>query len=226
MRATVHNLMKPAKQPFLPGFSRRPARRERGVALLEVLASIAVLALGVLGILVMQIRTLADTQTSVRRAQAVRLIEDLSERLHANPNTLNANVLANYVIAWGPAADPGACAADPGCAPKDLAADQIRAWKQNVAQNLPSGDAMTFLAPSGTQLGVLVSWRQNERSLETDYVDAFNSTTSVSNTDVKCQEGRTCHLQFISATGRCSADALSDASFCPSGVASLPATAQ
>src|SRR2546429_3388547 len=32
-----------------------------------------------------QMRTLTDTQTTVRRAQAIRLIEDLGERMKVNP---------------------------------------------------------------------------------------------------------------------------------------------
>ena len=31
-------------------------------------------------------RTLADTSTSLRRAQAIRLIEDLGERMRTNPS--------------------------------------------------------------------------------------------------------------------------------------------
>ena len=53
-------------------------RHQRGITLIESLAAIVVMALGVLGILGVQMRTLADSQTSVRRAQAVRLIEKLN----------------------------------------------------------------------------------------------------------------------------------------------------
>ena len=53
---------------------------QRGISLIESLVAIVVMALGILGILGVQMRTLADTQSGVRRAQAIRLIEDLSER--------------------------------------------------------------------------------------------------------------------------------------------------
>lgn len=46
------------------------------------------MALGILGILGVQMRTLTDTQTAVRRAQAIRLIEDLGERMKVSPNAL------------------------------------------------------------------------------------------------------------------------------------------
>jgi len=207
-------------------------RRQRGITLLEVLASIVVLALGLLGILGVQMRTLADTQTSVRRAQAIRLIEDLSERIRANPNALPTGVLSQYLVSWDDADDPGDCdTAASGCASANLASQQIKAWKQSVKNNLPGGNAMTFIPPtSQQQLGVLVSWRQNERDAAADYTGVFSGTataTATDATDANCQEGRTCHLQFISVTGRCPVDASSGASlvFCSAGIATLPAVA-
>jgi type IV pilus assembly protein PilV len=62
-----------------------PTRRQRGISLIESLIAIVVTALGILGILGVQMRTLSDTSTTVRRAQAIRLIEDLGERMRVNP---------------------------------------------------------------------------------------------------------------------------------------------
>ncbi len=74
-------------------------RLQRGISLIESMVAIVVMALGILGILGVQMRTLADTQTGVRRAQAIRLIEDLSERMKVNPNALGS--LGNYTTGWG-----------------------------------------------------------------------------------------------------------------------------
>jgi type IV pilus assembly protein PilV len=63
------------------------AKKQLGITLLESLIAIVVAALGILGILGVQMRTLTDTQTSMR-TQAIRLIEDLSERMKVNPNAL------------------------------------------------------------------------------------------------------------------------------------------
>ena len=60
---------------------------QRGITLIESLVAIVVMALGILGILGIQMRTLSDTQNGVRRAQAIRLIENLSERKKVNPNS-------------------------------------------------------------------------------------------------------------------------------------------
>ena len=68
----------------------KPAERrnQRGLTMIESLVAIVVAALGILGILGTQMRTLTDTQTTVRRAQAIRLIEDLGERMKVNPSVL------------------------------------------------------------------------------------------------------------------------------------------
>jgi type IV pilus assembly protein PilV len=76
----------------------RQIGKQRGITLLESLIAIVVAALGILGILGVQMRTLTDTQTSMRRAQAIRLIEDLSERMKVNPNALSG--INTYVTGW------------------------------------------------------------------------------------------------------------------------------
>ena len=78
---------------------KKPNKSQRGITLLESLIAIVVMALGILGIVGVQMRTLADTQTTVRRAQAIRLIEDLSERMKVNPNSLAD--ISGYVTDWG-----------------------------------------------------------------------------------------------------------------------------
>lgn len=72
---------------------------QRGISLIESLVAIVIAALGILGVLGVQMRTMSDTSTTVRRAQAIRLIEDLGERLKTNPNALSN--IASYTSAFG-----------------------------------------------------------------------------------------------------------------------------
>ena len=71
---------------------------QQGITLLESLIAIIVIALGVLGILGIQMRTLNNTQNSLYRTQAIRLIDDLSERIAANPNALLNIEIYNYKL--------------------------------------------------------------------------------------------------------------------------------
>ena len=190
------------------------SRLQRGMSLLESLVAIVVMALGILGILGVQMRTLTDTQTSVRRAQAIRLIEDLSERMKVNPNALgNIN---NYTGGWTTTPPTAAaaknCASVP-CSHGELATYDLAEWKRAVERTLPLGNANIFLAQGETedenrrQLGVMISWRENERNIADNadrakYKDAI-STGSGGGTGATCPDDRTCHLQYLPVPARC-----------------------
>ena len=206
-------------------------QNQRGITLVESLVAIVVAALGILGILGVQMRTLADTQTTVRRAQAIRLIEDLGERLRVTPNA-QADINA-YPSAFANEPVPGSCASN--CTPSQLAAYNVASWKQAVKNNLPLGQASIFLAPgegaganpNRRQLGVMISWRENERDNSSAYKDdidaskvrANDGVTLTDGTDAAnaCPADRTCHLQYLPVAARC-APYFADASvqyFCP-----------
>ncbi len=193
------------------GAGKAPAR---GITLIESLVAIVVVALGILGILGVQLRNLTDTQTTVRRAQAVRLIEDLSERMKVNPNALKH--LANYVSGFDDLPTPGSCAT--ACSAAEQASYDLAVWKQTVASSLPLGKASVFVPPAesalstgqGRQLGVMIAWRENERVAKvsadddkdaTSYRGAINASLGAG--DLMCPDGHTCHLQYLSVSARC-----------------------
>lgn len=200
------------------------ASRQRGISLIESLVAIVVMALGIMGILGVQMRTLSDTSTSVRRAQAVRLIEDLGERMKTNPSAL-AN-LNTYVSNFAATPSVGSCAT--GCSPALLAAYDLAVWKRTVRENLPLGKASIFLAPGEAdgnrrQLGVMIAWRENEivstathtpaevdvykKDIDATKVRAADGTLSAGGgtdtTTNACPADHTCHLQYIPVSSRC-----------------------
>lgn len=177
---------------------------QRGVSLIESLVAIVVTALGILGILGVQMRTLADTQTGVRRAQAIRLIEDLSEHTKVNPNALsNFN---SYLLAWSTPPAVAVNCKTTACTSEQLALYDLAQWRQSVANSLPNGDATIFSVPdekvagNNRQLGVMISWRENEKNSETG---AIFKITNAETGGPKCPDDRICHLQYIQLTARC-----------------------
>ena len=191
-----------------------PQRRQRGISLIESLIAIVVTALGILGILGVQMRTLSDTSTTVRRAQAIRLIEDLSERMRANPNAM-VN-LGSYVSNFATNPAVGSCAS--GCDHAALAAYDLAVWKQAVRNSLPLGQAEIFIPPAEAgvaaaqrrQLGVMIAWRENEKDNSAAYkndIDATkvrdNSGTLTDGATLACPADRICHLQYIPVPARC-----------------------
>lgn len=190
-------------------------QRQRGVTLIESLVAIVVTALGILGILGVQMRTLTDTSTTVRRAQAIRLIEDLGERMRTNPNAM-AN-LENYVSAFNDAPSVGSCTS--GCEHTALAAYDLAVWKRAVRDTLPLGRAEIFIATAEAavtpgqkrQLGIMIAWRENERDTSAAYKDDINATkvrdsatgTLVDGATLACPANLICHLQYIPVSARC-----------------------
>jgi type IV pilus assembly protein PilV len=166
---------------------------QRGITLIESLAALMILSLAVLGLLAVQVRVLAQTQTSVRRGQAVRLIEDFAERIKSNPG--GAAQLPRYVADWDtmPAA-PADCRQRP-CLPDDLAQWDLATWKRNLATALPLGKATVFAAPGGRQLGVVIGWRANEGAGGAAPGAVLN--TDISQTGITCPEGLICHLAYV-----------------------------
>lgn len=169
------------------------SNNQQGSTLLEALISIVVLALGALALLGLQLRTLAESQTSVSRSQAVRLIEDLGERIKANPGTFAQR--ANYIVGFGapPAAATDCSSAN--CTPVQLAAWDVNRWKISVANTMPAGDASVFqLASDPAQLGVVVAWRANEKDNSADYLTVQSLGQTI---PVACPAQRICHLVFV-----------------------------
>ena len=191
-------------------------KHQRGITLIESLVAIVIAALGILGILGVQMRTLTDTQTTVRRAQAIRLIEDLSERMKVSPNALLS--IKEYESGYSnngsdlTVTDCGSAT----CTPAEQAKYDLKQWKTTVEQTLPSGQASIFLAPGETadtnrrQLGVIIAWRENERAgTKTDDIDASKfraadgSITAGTDTTNACPADKTCHLQYLTVAARC-----------------------
>ncbi len=192
---------------------------QRGVSLIESLVAIVVMSLGILGILGIQMRTLTDTSTTLRRAQAIRLIEDLGERMKINPNALAD--INTYTTNLAATPTVGSCAT--GCTHTQLATYDVAVWKKAVRDNLPLGQASIFIPPAeaavpagqGRQLGVLIAWRENERETTAAYKDdidatkvrAANGTLSAGagadTATMVCPEKFTCHLQYIPVAARC-----------------------
>ncbi|MFZ3155337.1 type IV pilus modification protein PilV [Pseudomonas sp.] len=61
------------------------ARNHRGFTLIEVMVSVLILAVGLLGVAGMHARIVNAQFDAYQRAQAMLLLEDMASRIHANP---------------------------------------------------------------------------------------------------------------------------------------------
>lgn len=125
---------------------------QHGFSLIEVLVTMVLVAIGVLGMVALQGRSIQYTQDSVQRNSAVTLANNLTEIMRANPNELFAssstgtpyysNFKSNSIFfkKEGVALNSAACPALP-----KTAAEQLACWAANVRREVP-GDADLFKA--------------------------------------------------------------------------------
>lgn len=65
--------------------------KQKGISLIEVLITLLITTVGLLGLAALQLNALQATADSSQRSQAVWLMQDLIERIRANPRASDAN---------------------------------------------------------------------------------------------------------------------------------------
>ena len=117
----------------------------QGMTLVEVMVALVILSVGLLGLAGLQIHGLRGTSGSNSRVQAVFIISDMAERMHANTTEVNTNLsYANVALnanACGNA--PTNCNAGT-CTTAQLMAHDNFEICQSMAANLPPGATMTI----------------------------------------------------------------------------------
>ena len=88
---------------------RASCRRQRGAAMLEILVSILITSFGLLALAGLQTKMNAALMESFQRAQALTLVQDITQRLQANRDQ-NASYITASAVGTGDAA-PVSCAA-------------------------------------------------------------------------------------------------------------------
>ncbi len=121
--------------------SRHP--RQRGFTLLEVMISVLVLSIGLLGLAGLQASGLRSNHSAYLRSQAVTYSYDIIDRMRAN--RLSA-LSGTYNIALGTGAPTGTT----------IAETDLREWKHLINDNLPSGDGAASV--NGGMVTVTVQW--------------------------------------------------------------------
>ena len=131
----------------------RTHQRQSGFTLVEVLITIVVVSIGLLGVAGLQISGLRANMGSEARSKATILANDIVERMRANPLGVAANQYANINSASFNCATPPApfCSnnggnvsvvtGNVGCTPANMAAFDAWVWTcgMPVATGLPTG---------------------------------------------------------------------------------------
>lgn len=118
----------------------RPPRPQRGIALVEAMVAVVILALGLLGTIAMQARSYSALADTGMRAEATMA----AEKLVGLMTTDQAN-LAAYALASG--ATPSA---------------RLKPWYDETRAHIPNAQIAVALSPAagtnGTQVVVTIGW--------------------------------------------------------------------
>ncbi|HGX92945.1 MAG TPA: type IV pilus modification protein PilV [Candidatus Tenderia sp.] len=106
-------------------------RQQRGFTLIEVLISIVILSIGLLGIAGMQATSMSNNHQAFIKTQAANMAADMADRIRANRDA--AAAYANFSTVEAPA-DPGCINA--GCPGAQLAQYDLFQWSQPFVRAL------------------------------------------------------------------------------------------
>jgi type IV pilus assembly protein PilV len=110
---------------------------QRGYSLIEVLVSVTILMIGLLGLAGLQAASLRWTADASQQAAAARLAQELAEKIRAQPGEVERYVAA---AAGTPAIDAD-CYRGVGCSVAARVATDLAEWRAQAAGALPGGFA-------------------------------------------------------------------------------------
>jgi type IV pilus assembly protein PilV len=108
--------------------------KQTGSSLVEVMVALFVLAIGLLGILAMQSKSMQYNQSAHVYSQAVYLANDIAERIRLNPT-------ASYLVGVDQNVTATTDCVENACPAEALAQWDLQEWKAAVDRALPSGKA-------------------------------------------------------------------------------------
>ena len=118
--------------------------RQRGTSMIEVLVTMIIVALGLLGYAGLMTVSIKDNNSAYFRTQATLLSYDIIERVRMNKILAKAG---NFNIALGGAVPNGA----------NIQLVELSSWRANIAQSLPSGAGSVSVDGSG-KVTIVIQW--------------------------------------------------------------------
>jgi type IV pilus assembly protein PilV len=131
--------------------------QQRGVTLVEILVTVVIISVGLLGVAALHLTSLRAGQGSHTRSQATALANDIIDRIRANPR---AAINGEYDLAFTDAAP---------ITPTGLVAVDQQQWLDALARALPSGDGEIEFSESPLgqpTVRVGIQWAERKSAIE------------------------------------------------------------
>lgn len=159
---------------------------QSGATLIEILITVLVLGLGLLGVGALQTRSIQANHDATMYSRAAFLAADIAERMRANPAGVRAR---GYERSLGSSVRTGSSCVTQSCTPAQMASYDMDQWlRLRVKSDLPEGDAglsspnwnATGAGGSGARIRVTLTIRWKAR------VGGDCNATGAAGTDYKC----------------------------------------
>ena len=154
--------------------------KQLGATILEIMVSLFIMAIGLLGLASLQINAMKFEKGSSERAEASMAAYDISERIRANPSNALVDYLyqTEYNLSYKAAHTvPNTCDLS-NCLPNQIAQNDRGNWLISLQRKLTGGTGFISVVAGAARptLEVAILW--NEQGLKT--VDDYLSTGSKS----------------------------------------------
>ena len=143
--------------------------KQLGFSMVEILVTILIISLAVLGSAGLQVQALKTNQGGQFRNQAVFLLNDMVERMKANKvYSVSASSVPGYDTTLATTTDCGVTS----CSPTQLAAYDVTQWGASIAAVLPQGTGTVTQTTTGNPSSYTVTINWVDRKTNTKYATA------------------------------------------------------
>jgi type IV pilus assembly protein PilV len=139
----------------------RAFKKQKGVALLEVLVAVMILSIGFLATSRMQIMGMRFNQGAFFKTQASVMSADMADRMRVNLSGVESGQYDSIDTSTGQT-DPGCMTT--GCSPTELAQLDAWQWSQSIKNTLP--DATGTVTNDNNIFEIEVQWKEKISNTE------------------------------------------------------------
>lgn len=154
---------------------------QQGFTMIEVLVTVIILSIGLLGLAGLQATSLRNNQSAFLRSQATILAYDIADRMRAN-GAAAANGDYEFDSNGGVPATVADCTTSTGCSTAAMAQNDLADWSTAVTTLLPDGVGIVCRDSdpdtagcdgNGTQFVITLSWTEVEDGSTSTFTTSF-----------------------------------------------------
>lgn len=146
--------------------------RQQGFSLIEILVTVLIISVGLLGLAGMQMKALQHSNDSYNRSQASLLAYDIADRVRGN-----IGAIAQYQNADTTKITTTTNCETSGCTATQISTYDLEQWKADVESQLPLGRGT--ITNSGLEYTITIMWDEGRKGTGTDCstLKCFSLTT-------------------------------------------------